>query len=176
MGAPDASGINQSTFRHWQREGLLTPPGKVFTCEWTCDGESSGSISVVVRDVASRWAIGWARAVNRSSSPLASIQTVVRASEYKEIFAGLMGHPDYDRPYTFLFFNIIQGLVRKLDDLKIDDQVEFYFDTMGNESKDRILAAFREFIAEGPIELTARIAGEPEFKDDKKPIRSRPPI
>jgi hypothetical protein len=36
--------------RRWQRQGLLTPPGKVFTCEWTCDGESSCSISVVVRD------------------------------------------------------------------------------------------------------------------------------
>jgi hypothetical protein len=29
---------------------LLTPPDKNFTCEWTCNGESSGSISVFVRD------------------------------------------------------------------------------------------------------------------------------
>jgi hypothetical protein len=36
--------------RDWHRQGLLTPPGKAFVCNWTCDGESSGSISAVVRD------------------------------------------------------------------------------------------------------------------------------
>jgi hypothetical protein len=36
--------------RDWHRQGVLTPPGKVFVCNWTSNGKPSGSISVFVRD------------------------------------------------------------------------------------------------------------------------------
>jgi hypothetical protein len=58
---------------------LLTPPGKVLTCQWTCDGESSGSISVVVRDGSITLPIGWARTVNRlDETSIRGAQAMVR--------------------------------------------------------------------------------------------------
>jgi hypothetical protein len=59
--------------RRWQREGLLTPPGKVFICEWTCDGESSGSISVFVRDGSITLGYRLGRDDHRSSSRCISV-------------------------------------------------------------------------------------------------------
>jgi hypothetical protein len=50
MGRARCESCKSIDVRRWQRQGLLAPPGKSFTCEWTCNDESSGSISVFVRD------------------------------------------------------------------------------------------------------------------------------
>jgi hypothetical protein len=49
MGRARCESCKSIDVRRWQRQGLLSP-GTFFSQTWTCDGESSGSVSVVVRD------------------------------------------------------------------------------------------------------------------------------
>jgi hypothetical protein len=49
---------------------------------------------------------------------LASIQTAIRKEDYANILGGLPNDdPSMNRPYPFLFFSIIQGLVSRLEDM-----------------------------------------------------------
>jgi hypothetical protein len=50
MGRARCKWFKSIDVRDWHRQGLFTLPGKVFACNWTCDGKPSGSISVFVRD------------------------------------------------------------------------------------------------------------------------------
>jgi hypothetical protein len=99
---------------------------------------------------------------------LASIQSVVRSSDYREIFAGLTGNPDFDRPYSFLFYSIMGGIVSALERLGINDQVEFFFDEQGNESQERLRSGFDDFVSTAPQNLIDRIGAKPDFRDEKK--------
>jgi hypothetical protein len=57
---------------------------------------------------------------------IASIQTAVRKEDYANILSGLPNDdPSMNRPYPFLCFSIIQGLVCRLEDMGCTDRVEF---------------------------------------------------
>jgi hypothetical protein len=49
MGCARCEWYKSIDVRPWQRQGLLSP-GTFFSQSWTCDGQSSGSIGVFVRD------------------------------------------------------------------------------------------------------------------------------
>jgi hypothetical protein len=95
MGCARCEWYKSIDVRPWQRQGLLSP-GTFFSQSWTCDGQSSGSIGVFVRDGSVTWAIDWARAVNRSSSPCISAgraQSLVGAghgSSARAVFSRLL--------------------------------------------------------------------------------------
>lgn len=100
---------------------------------------------------------------------LASIQTAIRKEDYANILGGLPNDdPSMNRPYPFLFFSIIQGLVSRLEDMGFTEKVEFCFDIQPDE---KMQALRRDFeIAKSMYQgwLGKRIVGEPRFEDDEK--------
>jgi hypothetical protein len=57
---------------------------------------------------------------------LASVQTSIRVADFENILAQFPGDPQLNRPYPFLFYSIMAGIVSRLDDLKINDRVDFF--------------------------------------------------
>jgi hypothetical protein len=100
-----------------------------------------------------------AQTVNRHA--MLSIQTIVRPEQYREIVGDMTG----ERVYYFLFFSVIAELIKRLDQWKVQDKIEIYFDRQGDESVNKLRAGFQEFIADASPEIKARVA-EPEFKND----------
>jgi hypothetical protein len=98
---------------------------------------------------------------------LASVQTAIRSVDFENILGQFPGDPQLNRPYPFLFYSIMGGIVSRLGDLQIDDKVEFFFDTQGNESKQKLRDGFHEAKLLHQGWLNDRIAGEPEFKNDE---------
>jgi hypothetical protein len=65
-----------------------------------------------------------AKTVNRYV--LASVQTGIRENDFKNIIGGFGGDPALNRPYPFLFYTIMEGIVGYIDELKLDDKIEFF--------------------------------------------------
>jgi Protein of unknown function (DUF3800) len=100
---------------------------------------------------------------------LASIQTAIRKEDFANILGGLPSDdPSMNRPYPFLFFSIVQGLVSRLDSLGVSDKVEFCFDIQPDEKMQTLRRVFE--IAKPMYQgwLGKRIAGEPRFEDDEE--------
>jgi hypothetical protein len=97
----------------------------------------------------------------------ASIQTAIRKEEFANILGRLPSDdPSTNRPYPFLFFTIIQGLVGRLDALGATDKVEFYFDIQPDEKMLRDDCQIAKSMYQGWLDK--RIVGEPQFRDDEE--------
>jgi hypothetical protein len=98
---------------------------------------------------------------------LASVQIGIRESDYRDMLSAIGVNHDLNMVYTTLFYSIISGIVTRLNDLKIDDKVEFFFDIQGHDSQDKLREGFREAKEMHQGWLKNRISGEPVFRDDE---------
>jgi hypothetical protein len=103
----------------------------------------------------------FAKTVNQYA--LISVQTIIPVEIYKRV----LGPITKQSAYWLAFHSLIAELAEFLIARNIDDKVEIYFDRQGDESEDRIRESYREVAKQVPAASAAKIAGTPDFRDDK---------
>ncbi len=95
------------------------------------------------------------------------IISVIPYEPFNRIIKGKFNPHSLDRPYFLSFFGVMTQLFKVTHSLKIDDKVEFIFDTQDSENKPLLMAEYERFISAAPPEVQAMSAGYPNFKRDE---------
>lgn len=97
------------------------------------------------------------------------VVSVIPYAIYNRLIRGkfnLLGTSTLDRPYWISFFGIMARLLQVTKHLKLDDKVDFIFDTQDNESKPLLMSEYDRFINLAPPDLRNLSGGYPIFKKD----------
>lgn len=106
--------------------------------------------------------------VNRHA--MHGIVSVIPYGLYNRFIRGnfaLQSTTTLDRPYFLSFFGVMTRLFQIVDKLKLNDKIDFIFDTQDSENKSILMSEYERFISLAPGNIGALSAGYPSFKKDE---------
>ncbi len=104
------------------------------------------------------------RAVNRHA--LYGIVSVIPLEPYRRIFKGNFSLEALDRPYFLSFFGVLISLLKMTHRLKLDDKIDFIFDTQDSENKLILTREYERCMEAAPPSVKILCGGMPSFKKD----------
>jgi hypothetical protein len=102
-----------------------------------------------------------------NSHALHGIVSIVPYKTYDAFIKGKFNPPSLDRACFLSFFGIMTRLLAVAQQLKLDDRIDFIFDSQDSENKPLLMAEYDRFISLAPPEIRALSGGYPEFKRDE---------
>lgn len=109
--------------------------------------------------------------VNRHA--MHGIVSVVPYELYNRIIRGnfnLQSTTALDRPYFLSFFGVMARLFQITQSLKLDDKIDFIFDTQESESKALLRSEYDRFISLAPDNIASLSGGYPSFQNDEEAL------
>jgi len=101
-----------------------------------------------------------------NSHAMHGIISVIPYEPYNRLVKGKFNPPALDRPYFLSFFGVMTHLFKLNRHLKIDDKIEFIFDSQDSENKPLLAAEYDRFVSVSPPEVKSMSAGY-QFKRDE---------
>jgi hypothetical protein len=96
------------------------------------------------------------------------IVSVIPIEPYQRILRGKFNPEALDRPYFLSFFGVMTQLLVITSRLKLDDRIDFIFDTQENESRALLHSEYDRFIGLAPPDVRALSGGPPSFRKDEE--------
>lgn len=102
------------------------------------------------------------------------VAQIIPIEPYKRLFTNRFTPGAMDRPYFLAFFGIMARLLGITRQLKLDDKIDFIFDTLGGESRVDLIAQYEQFVAVAPPDLKSLAPVFPKFEreQDFKPLQA----
>jgi hypothetical protein len=98
---------------------------------------------------------------------LHGIVSVVPIESYSRLLKGRFTTLPLDRPYFLSFFGIMAQLFNLNRHLKLDEKIQFIFDTQDSENISILKAEYERFISVAPPVIQPMSAGYPTFERDE---------
>lgn len=105
------------------------------------------------------------KVINKHS--MHGIVSVIPYEPYLRLMKGKFKTLALDRPYFLSFFGVMTQLFNVTQKLKLDNRVDFIFDTQDSENIPLLMAEYDRFISMAPPEIKALSGGYPAFKKDE---------
>jgi hypothetical protein len=103
-----------------------------------------------------------------------AIIVAIPVEPHQRLFKGVFQPDAMGRPFFLSFFSIMTQLARVASHLEIDDEVQFFFDEEGGESKRLMAEQYELFKSMAPPAIKKIMGGIPQFKKDEqfKPLQA----